>query len=66
MQHSNSRPTVSRRRLLKSLGAAAAGAALLPAFGIAEDSPTSDVEDSASGIRITDLQPHPAGDRVYV
>ena len=66
MQHSNSRPTISRRRLLKSLGAAAAGAALLPAFGIAEDSPASDVEDSAAGIRITDLQPHPAGDRVYV
>ncbi|NQT20418.1 MAG: mandelate racemase/muconate lactonizing enzyme family protein [Planctomycetes bacterium] len=55
MQHPTYRPTVSRRRLLKSIGAAAAGAALLPAFGIAEDNPSAEVEDKATNIRVTEL-----------
>jgi len=60
---------LNRRDLLKSIGVAGALAAsggILGNLAVAEETEPPPVADSASSIRISDLQPHLAGDRVYV
>ena len=66
MNDKQHKETLSRRRLLGTLGMAATGAMMLDDILCAGQNPAANVADRGSSICITGLQAHVSGDRVYM
>jgi len=66
MNESITKPVISRRELLGSLGMVAAGAAVQGGVTRAANESASNVIDRTTSIRITGLEPNICRDRVYV
>ncbi len=62
----NSCSSLDRRQMLRSLGLAAAGPSMLAGGAFAQNSPSAEVEDRTSSIRVTSLRPIVCRDRVFV
>ena len=64
VQHEHGSASVSRREVLNSVGAAAAGGVLLAEALAGQDNPAAGVEDRGSSIRITSLKATPVGPKI--